>query len=191
MAPRSTAGHLLELIRTGRASTRGELQRVTGLSRSTVGQRLDQLFAAGWLRASGAEESTGGRPSDRLEFDTGHAVVLAADLDANHAPRRGAATWPAPVLAEEHEQLLIDDGPERGARRLDAAVRRLLDEPAPEPRSRSAGSACRRARARSSWTPGMVVQPPIMPGWDGTRSPSRPAARPVGPARSWSTTTPT
>ena len=46
----ASAGHLLRLIRTGTATTRGELQRATGLSRSTVGSRLDQLFTAGWLR---------------------------------------------------------------------------------------------------------------------------------------------
>ena len=42
----ASAGHLLRLIRNGTAVTRGELQRTTGLSRSTVGHRLDQLFGA-------------------------------------------------------------------------------------------------------------------------------------------------
>lgn len=46
----ASAGDLLELVRTGRATTRGALQQVTGLSRATVGQRLDRLFRAGWLR---------------------------------------------------------------------------------------------------------------------------------------------
>ena len=44
------AGDLLALVRTGRATTRGALQQATGLSRATVGQRLDRLFRAGWLR---------------------------------------------------------------------------------------------------------------------------------------------
>ena len=68
----ASAGHLLRLIREGRATTRGALEQATGLSRSTVGHRLDQLFAAGWLREGDpapVENSTGGRPSTRLEFD--------------------------------------------------------------------------------------------------------------------------
>ena len=76
------AGDLLELVRSGRATTRGALQQATGLSRATVGQRLDRLFRAGWLRegAGGPVESPlGGRPSITLEFDDAHAVVLAAE----------------------------------------------------------------------------------------------------------------
>ncbi|MCE0447197.1 hypothetical protein LT493_31280 [Streptomyces tricolor] len=68
--------------------TRGALQQATGLSRATVGQRLDRLFRAGWLRegAGGPVDSPlGGRPSITLEFDDSHAVVLAADLDTRHA----------------------------------------------------------------------------------------------------------
>lgn len=39
----ASAGELLHLIRSGRANTRADLQQATGLSRSTVGQRLDLL----------------------------------------------------------------------------------------------------------------------------------------------------
>lgn len=54
----ASAGELLELVRSGRATTRGALQRATGLSRATVGQRLDRLFRAGWLREGPAAPST-------------------------------------------------------------------------------------------------------------------------------------
>src|SRR5689334_25418355 len=84
----ASSGDLLELVRSGRATTRGALQQATGLSRATVGQRLDRLFRAGWLRegAGGPVESPlGGRPAITLEFDDSHAVVLAADLDTRHA----------------------------------------------------------------------------------------------------------
>ena len=40
-ASQASAGDLLELVRSGRAVTRGALQQATGLSRATVGQRLD------------------------------------------------------------------------------------------------------------------------------------------------------
>src|SRR3954453_16028929 len=106
-SPWSTAGHLLELIRTGQAGTRSELQRVTGLSRSTVGQRLDQLFSAGWLREVPGNQPTGGRPSTRLEFETRHAVVLAADLDTTYA-RAAVLDLAGGILAEHSGDLLIE-----------------------------------------------------------------------------------
>ena len=47
----STTGELLRLVRTGRASTRADLGRLTGLSRTAVASRLAALHAAGLLRA--------------------------------------------------------------------------------------------------------------------------------------------
>src|SRR3954462_4715213 len=108
------AGDLLELVRSGRAVTRGALQQATGLSRATVGQRLDRLFRAGWLRegAGGPVDSPlGGRPSITLEFDDAHAIVLAADLDPPHA-RAPVLTLHGATLAEHSAVLVVEDGPD-------------------------------------------------------------------------------
>ncbi len=163
----ASAGHLLRLIRDGRATTRGALQRATGLSRSTVGHRLDQLFAAGWLRegeAAPVEGSGGGRPSVQLEFDAGHAVVLAADLGTHHA---GAAVvdLAGTVLAERSGEMLIADGPEHV---LDALARwfaGLLTETG-TPHRLVCGIGL-SVPGPVDWASGLVIQPPIMPGWDG------------------------
>ncbi|NLU71592.1 ROK family protein [Streptomyces sp. HNM0575] len=163
----ASAGHLLRLIRDGSATTRGALQRATGLSRSTVGHRLDQLFAAGWLREGAAEPVEGpggGRPSTRLEFDAGHAVVLAADLGTRHA---GAAVvdLSGRVLAERSGAMLISDGPDRV---LDALARWFADllEETGTPPERVCGIGL-SVPGPVDWASGLVVQPPIMPGWDG------------------------
>jgi DNA-binding transcriptional ArsR family regulator len=50
----NSAGDLLQLFRTGAVATRGELQQVTGLSRSTVTLRIDALLGAGYLTEDGA-----------------------------------------------------------------------------------------------------------------------------------------
>ncbi|HEV7933455.1 MAG TPA: ROK family transcriptional regulator [Actinomadura sp.] len=162
--PWSTAGHLLELIRTGRASTRGELQRVTGLSRSTVGQRLDQLFSAGWLRSVPGGQSTGGRPSTRLEFDTGHAAVLAADLDTTYA-RAAILDLAGRVLAEHTANISIEDGPEHVLDQLGRWFADLLTTAGTAP-----AAVCGvglSVPGPVDWPSGVVVHPPIMPGWDG------------------------
>jgi predicted NBD/HSP70 family sugar kinase len=169
MAGRSqaSAGELLELVRSGRATTRGALQQVTGLSRATVGQRLDRLFRAGWLRegAGGPVDSPlGGRPSITLEFDDEHAVVLSADLDTRHA-RAAVLSLTGEILAEHSGTLVIEDGPDAVLGELGRWFAELLEKA-----GHQAGEVCGIGLAVPGPVDsdtGRVVQPPIMPGWDG------------------------
>lgn len=164
MSNQSSAGHLLWLVRTGRARTRAELQTYTGLSRSTVTQRIDALRAAGYLRASGVEESTGGRPAELLELDTNHGVILVADLGANHA-RAAVVALNGQVLAEEHEPMKIGVGPDPVLNWVDDAFTRLLAKTGWEPAQlRGIGLG---VPGPVEFEAGLVNQPPIMPGWDG------------------------
>jgi predicted NBD/HSP70 family sugar kinase len=160
----SSAGHLLWLVRTGRARTRGELQSYTGLSRSTITQRIDALRAAGYLRTYGVEGSTGGRPAERLELDTARGVVLVADLGANHA-RAAVVDLGGLPLAEEHELIKIGVGPEVVLGWVDAAFTRLLAKTGWEPTQvRGIGVG---VPGPVEFEAGVSTQPPIMPGWDG------------------------
>src|SRR3954451_24963446 len=79
------AGTVLRLIREGQAGTRAEIIAMTGLARSTVTHRLDQLIAEGLVVPAGEAASTGGRPPRVLAFNRGAGVVLAADLGATHS----------------------------------------------------------------------------------------------------------
>ncbi|MBW8703608.1 N-acetylglucosamine repressor [Streptomyces sp. MBT84] len=163
----ASAGDLLELVRSGRATTRGALQQATGLSRATVGQRLDRLFRAGWLRegAGGPVDSPlGGRPSITLEFDDAHAVVLAADLDTRHG-RAAVLSLAGEILAEHSGSLVVEDGPDAVLGELGRWFAELLPK---------AGHVVQEVCGIGLAVPGPVdsdtgriVQPPIMPGWDG------------------------
>lgn len=163
----ASAGELLELVRNGRAVTRGALQQATGLSRATVGQRLDRLFRAGWLRegAVGPVDSPlGGRPSITLEFDDAHAVVLAADLETRHA-RAAVLSLTGEILAEHAGTLVVEDGPDAVLGELGRWFAELLEK---------AGHRAQEVCGIGLAVPGpvdtdsgRVVQPPIMPGWDG------------------------
>ena len=163
----ASAGELLELVRNGRAVTRGALQQATGLSRATVGHRLDRLFRAGWLRegAGGPVDSPlGGRPSITLEFDDSHAVVLAADLDTRHA-RAAVLTLTGEILAEHSGTPVIQDGPEAVLAELGGWFAELLEKA-----GHRATEVCGIGLAVPGpvdLETGRVVQPPIMPGWDG------------------------
>lgn len=163
----ASAGELLELVRSGRATTRGALQQATGLSRATVGQRLDRLFRAGWLRegAGGPVDSPlGGRPSITLEFDDEHAVVLAADLDTRHG-RAAVVSLTGEIQAEHHGSLRIEDGPDAVLGELGRWFAELLEKAGQRP-----DAVCGIGLAVPGpvdTDTGRVVQPPIMPGWDG------------------------
>lgn len=157
------AGHLLELIRTGRARTRRELLTSTGLSRSTVAARLDQLVEAGYLRESGVETGSRGRPSTVLAFDDAHGAVLAADLGATHA-RAALCDLAGRTLGEVAQNLRISNGPEAVLEWLEAQWRRLLG---------ASGLDAGRVVGLGVGVPGPVdfttgrpIRPPIMPGWD-------------------------
>nr|WP_285554495.1 ROK family protein [Streptomyces hygroscopicus] len=161
------AGDLLELVRSGRAVTRGALQQATGLSRATVGQRLDRLFRAGWLRegAGGPVGSPlGGRPSITLEFDGSHAVVLAADLDTRHA-RAAVLSLTGEILAEHSGTLVIEEGPEPVLAELGLWFGELLEKAGQRP-DEVCGVGLAVPGPVDTVT-GRVVQPPMMPGWDG------------------------
>ncbi|RRO14338.1 ROK family protein [Saccharopolyspora rhizosphaerae] len=160
----TSAGHLLWLVRTGRARTRAELQKVTGLSRSTVGQRLDALLSHGFLRPTGVDSSTGGRPPVRLDFNHEHGLVLAADLGATRA-RTALFDLAGRALAEEVERIDVADGPDAVLDWADRRFRDLLEQ---------AGRCPDEVRGIGLGVPGpvefeagVVRQPPIMPGWDG------------------------
>ncbi|MCP2267415.1 ROK family protein [Promicromonospora thailandica] len=75
------AGEILQLIRSGRATTRTAVLDATGLSRVTVAQRIDALLAAGIIRAAGDAGATGGRRAERLVFDPEDSLVLVAALE--------------------------------------------------------------------------------------------------------------
>ncbi|MFJ3660848.1 ROK family protein [Streptomyces sp. NPDC090119] len=163
----TSAGDLLDLVRSGQAVTRGALQQLTGLSRATVGQRLDRLFRAGWLRegAGGPVDSPlGGRPAITLEFDGSHAVVLAADLDTRHA-RAALLTLTGEILAERSGALIVEDGPEVVLAGLGRWFAELLTETGHAPES-VCGIGLGVPGPVDTGT-GRVVQPPMMSGWDG------------------------
>jgi predicted NBD/HSP70 family sugar kinase len=157
-----SAGHFLELIRTGRARTRRDLLEITGLSRSAVAARVGQLVAAGYVNESGVEAGVRGRPATLLAFDEGHGAVLAADLGATHA-RAAVCDLAGRTLGEVQQGLRISDGPDVVLGWLESSWRDLLA---------SRDLAQHRIVGLGIGVPGPIdigvgrpIRPPIMPGW--------------------------
>lgn len=154
---------MFQLIRSGAATTRSDLVRLTGLSRSTVSQRVDILSALGLVVEPGEGKATGGRPASRVSFNASGGVVLAADLGATQA-RLAVSDRAGAILVEEAAELEIAAGPDACLGYVLSCFDRLLER---------AGRSVRHVEGIGVGLPGpvefaagRVVSPPIMPGWD-------------------------
>ena len=157
-------GCVLQLVREGRAGTRTELMEATGLSRSTVMQRLGVLLSAGLLvEQPEARPSSGGRRPAALAFNEGAGVVLAADLGAAHG-RLAVCDLAGTPLAEREEPLRIADGPKSVLDWVAGLFDQLLAE-AGRVRDDVLGLAV-GLPGPVDFAHGRPSSPPIMPGWD-------------------------
>jgi predicted NBD/HSP70 family sugar kinase len=160
MTTATSAGELLQLVRTGQATTRKALLTRSGLSRSTLTARLDLLQSAGLLAEGGQEDSTGGRPARQLRFDDQHAVVLVASIDTMHA-EAALTDLAGRELARRAGPVRVADGPEPVLGRIAEWFEAMLAE--------TGRPVCGVGiSVPGPVEPGhaRVSQPPIMPGWD-------------------------
>ncbi|MEU7797771.1 ROK family transcriptional regulator [Micromonospora arborensis] len=161
---------LLRWVATGAAVSRADLSRLSGLSPSTVSQRVEALINQGLLEETGAGRSRGGRRPRQLAVPTGGAVVGAVDLGAHHA-RVGTLDLSGRVVQARTLPVRIEDGPEAVLGALLAEVTTLVGD---DPVASADGSAADALRGIGIGIPGPVqhatgriVSPSRMPGWNG------------------------
>ncbi|MDA8371002.1 MAG: ROK family protein [Nocardiopsaceae bacterium] len=159
-----SSGHVLQLIRTGEATTRAEIGRLTGLSRPAVALRITELLACGLVTEGVPAPSSGGRPPGRLEFNAASGVVLSAVLGMSRS-QVAVCDLAGRVLARTPGTPEVEHGP-------DTAVPWLLDTWARllEFCDRSAGDV----RGVGLGLPGTVefaagrsVASPVLTSWGG------------------------
>jgi predicted NBD/HSP70 family sugar kinase len=155
---------VLGLFRDAEALTRAEVMALSGLSRSTVNQRIDALLQAGLIAPAGEHTQGRGRPAERFAFNRSRGVLLVADMGATGL-RTAVCDLSGEVVAERDCEIDLRLGPEALLRTVDSEFDALLatgdddltsvmgiglDVPGPVDFAR-----------------GQVVSPPIMNGWDG------------------------
>ena len=158
------SGDLFQLLRDGAARTRAELADHTGLARSTITARVDELLATGLVAAAGEARSSGGRPPTRFAFDPRARVVLAADLGATHATVTVTDLAGNP-LDERTEAIAIADGPIAVLEHVWAVWSSMLADARREV-TEVAGVGV-GVPGPVEFATGRPTNPPIMPGWDG------------------------
>ena len=157
-------GDLLDLIRSGEATTRAALASTTGLARSTIAQRIEQLADRNLVIDVGEAPSTGGRPPAILGFNVDAGVVLAADLGATHS-RIGVADLGGAILDEVRHNIEISAGPDAVLSWVETTFAELLGRIGREPHEVMAIGI--GVPGPVEFAAGRAVDPPIMPGWDG------------------------
>ena len=156
-------GDVLELIRSGRVRTRGDIQEETGMSRMTVAQRVDALLRAELICEAGTARPSGGRRPTDLAFNLQHSCTLSAAVETRSS-RVALTDLNGAILADEHLDIAVDDGPEKVLHAITEAGHRLLKR-TKTPMSKVSGVGI---SIPGPVDPGTLrpSQPPIMPGWD-------------------------
>jgi glucokinase-like ROK family protein len=154
---------VLMLIRSGKANTRPELGRRTGLGRTAVSQRISELIDSGLVTGGEFSRSTGGRPSREVHFRADAGLLLAADLGATSI-NSALTDLNGQILEHREEPFDIAAGPEPTLGRVEELFDQFV---AAQP------DGCAAIWGIGVGVPGPVefatgrpVSPPIMPGWD-------------------------
>ena len=132
-AAQASLALLLNLVRTGAATTRQELERRSELGRAVVADRLATMIELGLLKEGELGQATGGRAPRQMRFrqDAGSLLVSAIDQSSIAL---GIADLNGQMLVEHHEAAQLDAGPEAILDRLATIFDWLLQEtekPAP------------------------------------------------------------
>lgn len=167
MTVTSSAGDLLDLVRSGAAGSRSDLRRLTGLSRTAVSSRVAALADAGLVVLGDDRPSTGGRPAAGVALNTAAGVVLAAAVGRS---RSQVAVFDLGGVELASASLDHDTGtgPDDVMPRAVARLADLRASLAPE-----AAGAAPQVFAVGISLPGTVdpvrgvsIDSPVMGGWD-------------------------
>ncbi|MCO4273251.1 ROK family transcriptional regulator [Pseudarthrobacter sp. HLT3-5] len=156
------ASELFQLLRDGVPRTRSQLAASTGVARSTIALRLDELLSLGMVSPVGETSSTGGRPSALVAMNPGARVVIAAQFGATQGTV-ALIDVGSTVISEHKETLDIGVGPVPVLIWfLDVAERLLYEAGRPESDLVAIGIGLPGPVEHESGRP---KNPPIMPGW--------------------------
>jgi predicted NBD/HSP70 family sugar kinase len=165
--PRLPSAAALELlpriVSARRPISRGVLADATGLSRVTIGQRLNELFEASIIREGNNTLSSGGRPKRQIELNEQAGLIAAADVGETHL-HVGITDLAANVLADKTIAFDLAQSPEATLSEIVEAVADLLA-------SNSWGmleliGIGLSLPAPVNFVEGTVVGPSVMAGWD-------------------------
>jgi glucokinase-like ROK family protein len=154
----------LDLIRfTPGGISRVELAQRLGLTRAAVTPIVNDLIHTGLIHETESRVASGGRPPIMLSVNADRGVVAGIDMGASHLTIL-IANFAGQVVTEQEIPFDIAQGPETCIEQVDQLLHEILQ---------NAGLGLQTLAAVGAGVPGpivteagMVMAPPIMPGWD-------------------------
>jgi predicted NBD/HSP70 family sugar kinase len=154
-AERHSLAQILNLIRAQEGYSRQDIERVSGLGRAIVVDRLATLSRFGLVHEGALGRPTGGRAPRLVQFCDDAGLILLAILDANSIGV-GIGDLSGTLLTEHHEAADLTAGPVETLKRLAALFDWLIEQVQP---------------AKPVWGIGLAISGPIegeaRPGRDG------------------------
>ncbi len=134
-----------------------------GLTRAAVTIIINDLISNGIILNTESRSTASGRPPVALEINPNQGMVAAIDMGAMHLSA-ALGDFSARILEEIEVPFHVDMGPEEGLQEADNILKELLQK-------RGLSTADLSAIGVGVPGPviadkGMVMAPPIMPGWD-------------------------
>jgi glucokinase-like ROK family protein len=154
----------LDLIRfSANGMSRTDLAEKLGLTRAAISLIVNDLLESGVVQETESRSAPSGRPPIVLEVNPDRGLVGAIDMGATHMSI-ALADFTARIHQESEFPLEIKNGPELCLAQADQNLRKMLADQ---------GLSITDLSAVGVGVPGpviteagMVVAPPIMPGWD-------------------------
>lgn len=157
---------LLNLVRTGAANTRQELERQSEFGRAVVADRLTMLGDLGLVDESELGTATGGRAPRLVRFAARRAAILVATLDQT-AIGVGVADLSGKLLTEHHEAADLTAPPAELAERLAALFRWSMERHAPQGSIWGISLSVPGAVQGATEGDFLTATPPVLPAWEG------------------------
>jgi glucokinase-like ROK family protein len=154
----------VDLIRfADRGISRADLADKMGLTRAAVTVIINDLISNTIILNTESRSTASGRPPVVLEINPNLGIVAAIDMGAMHLSA-ALGDFSARILEEIEIPFRVDEGPEKCLQQADTILRELLQK---------RGLSTTDVAAIGVGVPGpviaekgMVMAPPIMPGWD-------------------------
>ncbi|HET9588962.1 MAG TPA: ROK family transcriptional regulator [Anaerolineales bacterium] len=155
---------VVDLIRfAGRGITRTDIAEELGLTRASVTMIINDLIQNGIILESESRSTRSGRPPVVLEIQPACGLVAAIDMGASHLSV-ALGDCSAHILDETEQPFRIADGPKHCLEEADRALKSILEKNRMQLKDLFAIGV--GVPGPVIIETGMVMAPPIMPGWD-------------------------
>lgn len=140
--------------------SRSELAEALDLSRSAVDIKLELLFKSKLLMQGKLLDSTGGRAPREVRFNQNAGYVLVIEMGATEG-LIGIADLTGNVLESSNVNFDISDGPQKVLGAMQAVISKTISKHEDKLWGIGIGLP-----GPVEYASGMLIAPPIMPGWD-------------------------